>query len=85
MQRAKENQRVCLTIRRYANPEERAKLIRQISHEPYPSNRENSQRISSKERNLRFVTLQKSNENQSFGFVIISSNNQAGAIVGKRD
>ena len=32
---------------------------------------------------IRYVTLQKVNDNQSFGFVIISSQNKAGATVGK--
>lgn len=32
---------------------------------------------------IRYVTLQKMNDNQSFGFVIISSQNKAGATVGK--
>ena len=32
---------------------------------------------------IRHVTLQKMNDNQSFGFVIISSQNKAGATVGK--
>ena len=32
---------------------------------------------------VRYVTLQKMNDNQSFGFVIISSQNKAGATVGK--
>ena len=32
---------------------------------------------------VRQVTLHKSNDNQSFGFVIISSQNKAGATVGK--
>jgi len=32
---------------------------------------------------IRQVTLQKMNDNQSFGFVIISSQNKAGATVGK--
>ncbi len=32
---------------------------------------------------IRYVTLQKMNDTQSFGFVIISSQNKAGATVGK--
>ena len=32
---------------------------------------------------IRYITLQKTNDNQSFGFVIISSQNKSGVIVGK--
>lgn len=38
---------------------------------------------STNDNGIRYVTLQKSNDNQSFGFVIISSQNKAGATVGK--
>jgi hypothetical protein len=38
---------------------------------------------SSIDNGIRYVTLQKMNDNQSFGFVIISSQNKAGATVGK--
>lgn len=76
MQRAKENQHVSLIIRRYANPNQKTTWHR-------PSINSDSQMKSSPDKDIRFVTLQKTNENQSFGFVIISSQNKAGAAVGK--
>ena len=67
MQQARENQHVCLVIRRYhRNPPSRF---------PFESN--------PNENEIRFVTLQKNHENQSFGFVIISSQGRTGATVGK--
>lgn len=79
MQRAKENQHVCLTVRRYANPEQKPKINRQTSQDSHLSYKK-----VTKEKNIRYIHLQRAFENQSFGFVIISSQNQAGAIVGKK-
>lgn len=76
MQRAKENQRVSLIVRRYANPNQKTSW-------PRPSINADSQMKSTVDKDIRFVTLEKTNENQSFGFVIISSQNKAGAAVGK--
>ena len=77
MQRAKENQHVSLIVRRYANPNQRTPWHR-------PSHNPNAQPKSSAEQDIRFVTLQKTNDHQSFGFVIVSSQNKAGAAVGKK-
>lgn len=76
MQRAKENQRVSLIVRRYANPNQKTNW-------PRSSINSDSQIKSTVDKDIRFVTLEKSNEHQSFGFVIISSQNKAGAAVGK--
>lgn len=79
MQRAKENQHVCLIIRRYTTPNNKINSFRQI-------NRDDTHiKSSSIDNQIRYVTLQKTNENQSFGFVIISSQNKADATVGKND
>jgi C-terminal processing protease CtpA/Prc len=74
MQRAKEHQHVCLLIRRYTNPNHKPN--------PYPIYHE-SKKKSSIDKRIRYVTLQKINDNQSFGFVIISAQNKSGATVGK--
>ena len=98
MQQAKENQRVSLIVRRYLYPNhnqlssKRIKISKTtvfsfVGHynhtdiDPYPSN--NFHMNPSIEHGIRYVTLQKTNDNQSFGFVIISSQNKAGATVGK--
>jgi C-terminal processing protease CtpA/Prc len=83
MQRAKENQHVCLIIRRYTNPNHKTNSSRQITPDSHSKHREEPQIKSTIDDDIRLVTLQKSNENQSFGFVIISSQNKAGATVGK--
>lgn len=83
MQRAKENQHVSLIVRRYTNPNQKTNSYRQTNHDSLSTYREDSQMKSSLDNGIRFVTLQKTNENQSFGFVIISSQNKAGAAVGK--
>jgi C-terminal processing protease CtpA/Prc len=75
MQRAKEHQHVCLIVRRYTNPNHKPN--------PYPIYHNESHKKPSIENEIRYVTLQKINENQSFGFVIISAQNKAGATVGK--
>lgn len=80
MQRAKENRHVCLTVRRYANPEQKPKISRPTSQDSYSSHRK-----VPKEKNIHYVYLQKQFENQSFGFVIISTQNQAGAAVGRNE
>ncbi len=85
MQRAKENQHVSLIIRRYTYPNNQTNLSHQINHDSYPTHREDFHPKSSVDNGMRFVTLQKTNENQSFGFVIISSHNKAGATVGKNE
>jgi C-terminal processing protease CtpA/Prc len=85
MQRAKENQHVCLIVRRHTNPNNKTNSYRQINHDSYPTHQEDSHMKSPVDNQIRFVTLQKTNENQSFGFVIISSHNKADATVGKDD
>jgi C-terminal processing protease CtpA/Prc len=77
MQRAKENQHVCLIIRRYTSTNHKTNS--------YPINREDFHMKSSMDNEIRYVTLYKTNENQSFGFVIISSQNKADATVGKNN
>lgn len=76
MQRAKENQHVSLIVRRYTNPNQKTPWHR-------PSTNFDSHMKSSIDKDIRLITLQKTNDNQSFGFVIISSQNKAGAAVGK--
>ena len=74
MQQARENQHVCLVVRRYhRNP-----LTRLPFDSISMSNQNNDQ-------NIRYVTLNKNHENQSFGFVIISSQGRTGATVGKKN
>ncbi len=85
MQRAKENQHVCLIVRRYTSPAHKSNSYRQINHNLHPIERDDSYMKSSTDNEIRFVTLHKTNENQSFGFVIISSQNKADATVGKDD
>lgn len=53
----------------------------QTDVDSYPSN--DFRTNSSLDNGIHYVTLQKLNDNQSFGFVIISSQNKAGATVGK--
>ena len=53
----------------------------QTDVDSYPTN--DFRTNSSTDNGIRYVTLQKMNDNQSFGFVIISSQNKAGATVGK--
>jgi len=77
MQRAKENQHVCLIIRRYTSTNHKTNS--------YPINREDFHMESSVDNEIRYVTLHKTHENQSFGFVIISSQNKADATVGKNN
>jgi C-terminal processing protease CtpA/Prc len=83
MQRAKENQHVSLIVRRYTNPTQKTNSYRQINYDSHLKHHEEPQIKSSVDNDIRLVTLQKTNENQSFGFVIISSQNKAGATVGK--
>ncbi|CAF3013359.1 unnamed protein product [Rotaria sp. Silwood2] len=83
MQRAKENKHVCLIIRRYPHLNKRNNSYHQTNLDSYPVYRDNSHRKIPIENGIRYVTLQKTNENESFGFVIISSQNKAGTIVGK--
>ena len=82
MQQARENQHVCLVVRRYLNPNRNPSV-----HSSAPSTTSTYQQEprpkSSLDNEVRYVTLQKSNENQSFGFVIISSQQRTGAVVGK--
>jgi len=79
MQRAKEKQHVCLIVRRYLYPNNKTNSFRQTNQ----NSRNDSHRKSSANNEIRYVTLQKTDENQSFGFVIISSQNKAGSMVGK--
>jgi C-terminal processing protease CtpA/Prc len=80
MQQAKENQRVSLIVRRYLYPNNNNNN-NPTDVDSYPSS---DFRINpTNDNGIRHVTLQKMNENQSFGFVIISSQNKAGATVGK--
>ena len=83
MQRAKENQHVSLIVRRYINPNHKTASYRQITPDPHAKHREETPIKSSINDKAHLVTLQKNSENQSFGFVIISSQNKAGATVGK--
>ncbi|CAF4725154.1 unnamed protein product [Rotaria sp. Silwood1] len=81
MQRAKENKHVCLIIRRYTHLNNRNDSYHQTNLDSYPVYRDNSHIESSVDNGIRYVTLQKTNENESFGFVIISSQNKTGTIV----
>ncbi|CAF1605689.1 unnamed protein product, partial [Adineta ricciae] len=83
MQQAKENQRVSLIVRRYLYPNNNNNLSNQYNQtdlDSYPSN-DFRATPSIHDNGVRYVTLQKLNDNQSFGFVIISSQNKAGATV----
>jgi C-terminal processing protease CtpA/Prc len=79
MQQAKENQRVSLIVRRYLYPNNNNNNPTDVDSYPSSDFRINP----TNDNGIRHVTLQKMNENQSFGFVIISSQNKAGATVGK--
>ncbi|CAF0809334.1 unnamed protein product [Rotaria sp. Silwood1] len=83
MQQAKENQRVSLIVRRhlYPNNNQLSNQYNQTDIDAYLPN--DFRANSSNDTGIRYVTLQKMNDNQSFGFVIISSQNKAGATVGK--
>ncbi|CAF2041366.1 unnamed protein product [Rotaria magnacalcarata] len=83
MQRAKEKQHVCLIVRRYTQLHNRSNSYRQSKLDSHSIYRGNSQRKSPIDNGIRHVTLQKTNENESFGFVIISSQNKIGSVVGK--
>jgi len=81
MQQAKDNQRVSLIVRRYLYPNNTFNnQYNPIDVDPYPGSDFRSN--SSPDNGIRLVTLHKTNDNQSFGFVIISSQNKAGATVG---
>ncbi|CAF1948510.1 unnamed protein product [Rotaria magnacalcarata] len=83
MQQAKDNQRVSLIVRRYLYPNNN-ELPNQYNRTDFDSYVPNDFRTNSiNDNGIRHVTLQKLNDNQSFGFVIISSQNKAGATVGK--
>ncbi|CAF3358587.1 unnamed protein product [Rotaria sp. Silwood1] len=81
MQQAKENQRVSLIVRRhlYPNNNQLSNQYNQTDIDAYLPN--DFRANSSNDTGIRYVTLQKMNDNQSFGFVIISSQNKAGATV----
>ncbi|CAF0851499.1 unnamed protein product [Adineta steineri] len=81
MQQAKENQRVSLIVRRYLYPNQNqlSNQYNQTDVDSYPPN--DFRPSSTIDNGIRYVTLQKMNDNQSFGFVIISSQNKAGATV----
>ncbi|CAF1063210.1 unnamed protein product [Rotaria sordida] len=82
MQRAKENKHVCLIVRRHTNLNTRSNSYHQTNLDSYPVYPDNSHIKSPVVDNgVHYVTLQKTNENESFGFVIISSQNKAGTIV----
>ena len=85
MQQAKENQRVRLIVRRYTQPKQTE--TRYATSAPLNAvNRHDFQtRSTSLGNGIRYITLHKTNEHQSFGFVIISSQQTTGAIVGKND
>ncbi|CAF0822711.1 unnamed protein product [Adineta steineri] len=85
MQRAKEKQHVCLMVRRYMYPNNNYKSnsYHQTNHDSHLVYRNETHMKSSVDNEIRHVVLQKTDEYQSFGFVIISSQNKAGAIVGK--
>ena len=82
MQRAKENRHVCLIVRRYANLNHRNRSYHQTAVDSYPVHHNDSPLKSSIDNGIRKVTLQKANENEHFGFVIISSSNKTGSTVG---
>jgi C-terminal processing protease CtpA/Prc len=82
MQQARENQRVSLLVRRQVHPN---KSHSYASHESgvNMNNRQNIQETLPFNTETRCITLKKSNEHQSFGFVIISSQQRHGATVGE--
>jgi hypothetical protein len=87
MQQAKDNQRVSLIVRRYLYPNNNPNQLlnnqyNQTEIDSYPSSDFRTNLPNDNDR-IRYITLQKMNDNQSFGFVIISSQNKAGATVGK--
>lgn len=83
MQQAKDNQRVSLIVRRYLYPNNNqfTNQYNPTDVDSYPAS--DFRPNSSLDNGIRLVTLHKTNDNQSFGFVIISSQNKAGATVGK--
>jgi C-terminal processing protease CtpA/Prc len=85
MQQAKDNQRVSLIVRRYLYPNNNntqlSNQYNQTEIDSYPAS--DFRTNSSMDNGIRYVTLQKMNDTQSFGFVIISSQNKAGATVVK--
>ena len=87
MQQAKENQRVRLIVRRYTQPKQTE--TRYATSAPLNSvNRHDFQTRSSPSslgNGIRYITLHKTTDHQSFGFVIISSQQTTGAIVGRND
>lgn len=78
MQQARENQFVTLTVRRQDGPENI------YFNYPIESIYTSSQRTANEEPH-RYVTLVKNEQNTSFGFVIISSQQRNGAVVGQFD
>ena len=82
MQQARENQHVSLVVRRYFSSS-RTPLSYPASPPPVPTYQPEVRPKSAHDNDVRYVTLHKSTENQSFGFVIISSQQRAGAVVGK--
>ncbi|UJR23490.1 hypothetical protein I4U23_026488 [Adineta vaga] len=81
MQRAKERQHVCIIVRRYLHSETNSYY--QTNRDSHPIYRHDPYLKSTGTNEMRHVVLQKTDDYQSFGFVIISSQNKAGAIVGK--
>ena len=88
MQRAKEKQHVCIIVRRYQHPHnnnnQKSNSFYQTTRDSYPNYRTTEPYMKSLgNHEIRHIVLQKTDECQSFGFVIISSQNKSGAIVGK--
>ncbi|CAF1594905.1 unnamed protein product [Adineta ricciae] len=88
MQRAKEKQHVCIIVRRYQHPHnnnnQKSNSFYQTTRDSYPNYRTTEPYMkSSGNHEIRHIVLQKTDECQSFGFVIISSQNKSGAIVGR--
>lgn len=85
MQRAKENQHVCLLVRRYTSTNAKDRAYCQTSYiDSHPTYRDSPPMKPSGDNGIRYVTLQKASDNESFGFVIISSHNKTGTTVGKK-
>ena len=82
MQQARENQHVTLTVHRQSIQEKSQRP--HLSESNYSSTyRENVSTTTVNDNGFHYVTLQKNDHNQSFGFVIISSQQRHGAVVGK--